>query len=229
MKKLTQMMRGAVLALTASVALSGQALAQETLKVGSTPTGVPFTFLDVKTNQIDGDHGGHRQRHRREEGFDTEIEPTQWAALIPSLTAARSTSSLPRCMRRRNVRRSWPSPSRSTPTARGCSSPRTTARLCVTGRSRRQDVGAQVGTAYYEPPKSSGKLKEVKVYDSIADIMRDVALGRIDAGFGDRPIVAYQLSKGASQVRLVEEYESSVMPAASPSPCARTNPTSWPR
>lgn len=41
--------------------------------------------------------------------------------------------------------------------------------------------------------------------------MRDVSLGRIDAGFGDRPLVAYQLSKGASDVQLVEEYESRMM------------------
>jgi polar amino acid transport system substrate-binding protein len=30
------------------------ACAQQVLKVGSTPTGVPFTFLDTKTNQIQG-------------------------------------------------------------------------------------------------------------------------------------------------------------------------------
>ena len=41
--------------------------------------------------------------------------------------------------------------------------------------------------------------------------MRDVSLGRIDAGFGDRPIVAYQLSQGASDVRLVPEYESTIV------------------
>src|SRR5580693_8564036 len=28
--------------------------AQQVLKVGSTPTGVPFTFLDTKSNQIQG-------------------------------------------------------------------------------------------------------------------------------------------------------------------------------
>ena len=72
-------------------------------------------------------------------------------------------------------------------------------------------VGAQVGTAYVEPLQTNGKIKEVKVYDTIADIMRDVSLGRIDAGFGDRPIVAYQLTQGASQVRLVAEYESQIV------------------
>ena len=30
------------------------ASAQQVLKVGSTPTGIPFTFLDTKTNTIQG-------------------------------------------------------------------------------------------------------------------------------------------------------------------------------
>ena len=42
----------AVLAL--SLAGACPASAQQVLKVGSTPTGVPFTFLDTKSNQIQG-------------------------------------------------------------------------------------------------------------------------------------------------------------------------------
>ena len=34
--------------------LATPAMAQQTLKVGSTPTGIPFTFLDTKTNTIQG-------------------------------------------------------------------------------------------------------------------------------------------------------------------------------
>ena len=39
----------------------------------------------------------------------------------------------------------------------------------------------------------------------MADVIRDVGLGRIKAGFGDVPIVAYQISQGVHKdVRLVE-------------------------
>ena len=37
-----------------AIAASVPAFAQQVLKVGSTPTGVPFTFLDTKTNSIQG-------------------------------------------------------------------------------------------------------------------------------------------------------------------------------
>ncbi len=69
-------------------------------------------------------------------------------------------------------------------------------------------VGAQVGTVYIDGLRASGLFPEVKVYDSVADILRDVGVGRIEAGFGDHPIVVYQLGLGTHpQARLVRGYE----------------------
>ncbi|MFD0389718.1 ABC transporter substrate-binding protein [Tistrella bauzanensis] len=66
-------------------------------------------------------------------------------------------------------------------------------------------VGAQVGTTFADTLKARGTFGEIKLYDSIADIMRDVKLGRIKAGFGDKPIIAYQISQNPKMgVRLVE-------------------------
>jgi len=41
-----------------------------------------------------------------------------------------------------------------------------------------ETVGAQVGTVYVEPLKKTGLFTEVKIYDTIPDIMRDVNTGR---------------------------------------------------
>jgi hypothetical protein len=73
-------------------------------------------------------------------------------------------------------------------------------------------VGAQIGTAYVKPMQDSGMFKEVKVYDTIPDIIRDVNLGRIKAGFADYPIVAYQLSQGSfPDTRLAKGYKAAVV------------------
>ena len=48
-----------------------------------------------------------------------------------------------------------------------------------------ETVGAQVGTAFVEPLKKSGLFGEVKIYDTIPDIIRDVNSGRLKAGFAD--------------------------------------------
>jgi polar amino acid transport system substrate-binding protein len=53
---------------------------------------------------------------------------------------------------------------------------------------------------------------EVKVYDTIPDILRDVNTGRLKAGFADYPILAYNLKQGSfPEVRLVESYKPTIV------------------
>ncbi|MBV0892567.1 ABC transporter substrate-binding protein [Paracoccus sp. Z118] len=205
-------MRSAVLALVASGALAGAALAQDTYKVGSTPSGVPFTFLDVQTNEIDGVMVDIINAIGEQEGFTTDIEATQWSALIPSLTSGKIdviAAAMYATEERAKVV-AFTDPVYSYGEGLFVPKDDTTAYTSLDDLEGKV-VGAQVGTAYVAPLQAHGGLKEVKVYDTIADIMRDVSLGRIDAGFGDRPIVAYQLSQGAADVRLVPEYESTIV------------------
>ena len=55
-----------------------------------------------------------------------------------------------------------------------------------------------------------GLFSEVKIYDTIPDIMRDVNTGRLKAGFADYPILAYNLKQGGfPEVRLVKSYKPS--------------------
>ena len=69
-------------------------------------------------------------------------------------------------------------------------------------------VGAQVGTAFVDALKKTGLFSEVKVYDTIPDILRDVNAGRLKAGFADYPILAYNLKQGNfAEVRLVDSYK----------------------
>jgi polar amino acid transport system substrate-binding protein len=72
-------------------------------------------------------------------------------------------------------------------------------------------VGAQVGTAFVEPLKKTGFFSEVKIYDTIPDILRDVSTNRLQAGFADYPILAYNLKQGTFPgVRLVESFKPSI-------------------
>jgi polar amino acid transport system substrate-binding protein len=200
--------RGIVAAIAATV-IGTAAMAQgPTYRVGSTPSGVPFTFLDVKTNQIDGVMVDIIKAIGTAEGFTPQVEATQWSALIPSLTSNKidiiAAAMYATAERAKVVAFSDPVYTYGEGLFVKSDDPGTYASL--DGKT----VGAQVGTAYVAPLQAHAGIKEVKVYDTIADIMRDVSLGRIDAGFGDRPIVAYQLSQGAAPVRLVTEYESQV-------------------
>lgn len=213
MKSISRLAKGACAVLAAAFVLTGPANAQDTVRVGSTPSGVPFTFLDVKTNQIEGVMVDIVRAIGEKEALTPQVEATQWSALIPSLTGNKidiiAAAMYATEERAKVVAFSEPVYSYG-------------EGLFVnkddTGSYKNWDdlegktIGAQVGTAYVGAMQDSGKFKEVRVYDNIADIMRDVSLGRLDAGFGDRPIVAYRLKTEASKdnVRLVEEYESQI-------------------
>src|SRR5690606_41398459 len=76
-------------ALAAALALGGAAQAQTVWKVGSTPTGSPFTFLDTKTNSMEGVMVDIVKAVGKEAGFEVQIEPMAFSALIGSLTSKR--------------------------------------------------------------------------------------------------------------------------------------------
>src|SRR3979411_2102715 len=61
--------------------------AQQLLKVGSTPTGIPFTFLDTKTNTIQGVMVDIVTEIGKDSGFQVQIEPMQFSTLIAALTS----------------------------------------------------------------------------------------------------------------------------------------------
>jgi polar amino acid transport system substrate-binding protein len=211
-KAFVQGLRGFSLVLGATLALTGAASAQTSYKVGSTPTGVPFTFLNVQTNQIDGIMVDIIKAIGAEEGFEAEVEATQWSALIPSLTSSK-IDIIAAAM--------YATPARAEVVAfsdkvysygEGLIVPKDSdAAYTSIDEMEGLTVGVQVGTAYIPPLEASGKFKEIKIYDSLADIMRDVSLGRIDAGFGDRPILAYQMAQGAADVRLLDSYQSQIL------------------
>ena len=82
LKRLVQAALAAVV-LTAAMPAS----AQKVLKVGSTPTGIPFTFLDTKTNSIQGIMVDLITEIGKDAGFQVQIEPMQFSTLIASLTS----------------------------------------------------------------------------------------------------------------------------------------------
>ena len=82
LKRLFQAAMAAVV-LTAAVPAS----AQQVLKVGSTPTGIPFTFLDTKTNQISGIMVDIIKEIGKDQGFTPEVTPMTFSTLIAALQA----------------------------------------------------------------------------------------------------------------------------------------------
>lgn len=181
--------------------------------VGATPTGIPFTFLDVKSNSIQGMMVDTMQAVAKAGGFQAHVQQTSFAALIPSLTSSKidiiSAAMLKTAARQQVVDFSdavYSYGEGLIVKADDASDYRRMEDLAG------ETVGAQVGTVFIDELNKRGIFKEVRGYDSIPDLMRDLALGRIKAGFADRPILAYQLAQGTqNKVRLVKGYQPVVM------------------
>jgi polar amino acid transport system substrate-binding protein len=201
--------------LIVAAGLTAPAHAQQTLRVGSTPTGIPFTFLDTKTNSIQGVMVDLIAAVGKDAGFTTTIEPMQFSTLVPSLTTSKidiiSAAMFITAPRKEVIDFSDPIYSYG----EGLVVAKSNAKDYVAFEDLKgETVGAQVGTAFVEPLRKSGLFTGVKVYDTIPDILRDVNTGRLKAGFADSPILAYNLSQGLfPEARLVKSYKPTVIGA----------------
>ena len=199
----------AIAALSVFLSFIQPSFAEETLRVGSTATGIPFTFLDTKSNTIQGFMVDLITAIGKDAGFKVTIEPMQFSALIAGLTANKidiiSAAMYITAPRKEVIDFSAPIYSYGDGLIVAKNDTKDYKGL---DDLKGETVGAQVGTAYVEPLKKSGLFKEVKIYDTIPDILRDVNAGRIKAGFADYPILAYNLSQGLfPEVRLAKNYK----------------------
>lgn len=191
----------------------GAAAQDKVLKVGSTPTGVPFTFLDTKTNSIQGIMVDLVQAIAADAGFKVEVEGMPFATLIPSLTGNKidiiAAAMYVTPVRKEVIDFSDPIYTYGEGLIVSKKDGKEYAKL---EDMKGLTVGAQKGTAYVEPLQKSGLFPEVKIYDNIPAILADVNAGRIQAGFADKPIAAYNLQQGLfPETRLVKGYTSTLV------------------
>ncbi|TMG89100.1 MAG: transporter substrate-binding domain-containing protein, partial [Betaproteobacteria bacterium] len=86
-KSLCRVLLCSILATALGLGLIGASDAQQVVRVGSTPTGIPFTFLDTKTNQISGIMVDIIKEIGKDQGFTAEVSPMTFSTLIASLQA----------------------------------------------------------------------------------------------------------------------------------------------
>ncbi|SMG55715.1 substrate-binding periplasmic protein [Paraburkholderia susongensis] len=208
LKRLNVLMVGILCATSFSIAHAEPA----PLRVGATPTAVPFNFLDPKTNTLRGAMIDVAEAVGKEAGYKTDVTPIPFASLVPSLQTNKIdliSSAFAKTPQRAQVvdftqivieyGEALIVPSDDKTDYKSLSD--------LKGKT----VGVQIGTLYVDPLKAVPGIKDVKMYDTMADLVRDVSLHRLDAAIGDGPVIAYQVhSSGASGVRYVDSYKSSL-------------------
>ncbi len=197
-----------ICAITAGLMGSASAVEELKYKVGATATGIPFTFIDVDTQTTKGMMIDAVEAIGKAGGFETKIEQSPFAALIPSLTSNKidliSAGMLKTPARAKVVQ--FSDPIYSYGEGLIVKADDDTAYKTMDDL-KGEVVGAQIGTAFIEALNKHGGFKEVRSYDSIPDMIRDLSVGRIKAAFGDGPVIAYQLAQGKGpKVKLSSTY-----------------------
>ena len=202
----------AVVIFLTSLLSVGAKAQDQVLKVGSTPTGIPFTFLDTKTNTIEGVMVDLIKEVAKHAGFKVDVEGMQFSTLIPSLTANKidiiAAAMYITPQRKEVIDFSGPVYTYG----EGLIVPKSDSKdYKAFADLKGEAVGAQKGTAFVEPLQKSGLFSDVKIYDTIPAILADVNTGRLKAGFADKPILAYNIKQGMfPEVRLVNSYDSTI-------------------
>jgi polar amino acid transport system substrate-binding protein len=204
-----------VVALFLALVLSVPAMADEDavtriqksgkLRIGSTVTGVPATFLDTKSNKIVGIMVDVAQAIADHLGVELEVVETPWAALIPSLET-RKIDLLCAAMYITDKRKeviNFSNPVYPYCEALVVKVDDTKAYQSIEDLKGLR-VGAQVGTVYTKGLEERG-IGNVTIYDNIGDILLDITNKRIDAFVGDGPVARYLAkTKPEFKVRVVD-------------------------
>src|ERR1700743_3839290 len=141
---------------------------EQVVKVGSTPTGIPFTFLDTKTNTIEGVMVDLIREVGNDAGFKVEIEGMQFSTLIPPLTSCKidiiSAAMSITAPRKEVIDFSGPVYTYG----EGLIVPKSDSKdYKEFADLKGETVGATKGTAFVEPLQKSGLFAGVKIYDNI--------------------------------------------------------------
>jgi polar amino acid transport system substrate-binding protein len=185
------------------------ASAQSVLKVGSTPTGSPFTFLDTKTNTIEGVMVDLVKAIAATSDFKVEVEGMPFSTLVAALTSNKvdivAAAMYITPPRKEVIDFSDPIYTYG----EGLIVPATDTKDYVTFEDMKgMTIGVQIGTAYVDVLQKSNLFSEVKLYKTLPDILADVNAGRVQAAVFDLPIIGYNLSQGQfPTIRIVKSYK----------------------
>lgn len=187
------------------------------LTAGSPPSSAPTTFLDTKSGKIEGFMPEVAAEVAKRQHLAVNFTAVPFSTLIQSVIAGKIDMI---------VAGMTPTPERAKRIAFSQQVTAFGAGLVVRDDNKKtyhswQDlkgevVGTMAGTDYTQSLMQSGIAQEVKVYDSPADMTRDLALGRIAAGMNDYPILKAQAKAGGLKgMHVVEGYKpESVSPMA---------------
>jgi len=164
--------------------------------IGASPTGVPFSFVDPDSNQLTGAMVDIARVLTTQLGLRPEFRIVPFSGLVPSLMTGR-IDLIAAAMLRTPARAALVGFSLPVFAYAGGLAVRNeaTGHYPDLASLRALRMGAQIGTRFVDQLRDAG-VDQVSTYQGLGDMLRDLAHGRIDAAYGDEPIMRMILRIG---------------------------------
>ncbi|WP_290687336.1 ABC transporter substrate-binding protein [Haematobacter sp. UBA3484] len=190
-----------------AVLAAGTPASADVIKSGATATGVPFNFLDPKTNTMSGFMLDIANEVAKRGGFEFDLQTVDFASLVPALQSRRIdiiTSSFSITEERSKVV-DFAEPIYSF--HQGLLVPAGNPKSLANYDDMK---AAKIGTNIGNSAIAAGRKHDINFeqYSSIQDALRDLSLGRIDAAMVDMPIADWIMSANSDyKMEWVEGFE----------------------
>ncbi len=176
----------------AIAAFAGNAMARDTLRVGTEPTFAPFEFLDTKTQEFSGFDIDLIKAVADKAGYDVKVMNMGFDALIPALSAGTIDGSPRASPSPKNVRRRSTSPppyqSGLSYLVRKADAEKIKTFADLKGKTLAVQIGT-TGAAYAKNVEGA----RVSAFNTTSEAFMDLNVKNADAVVLDRPVLAYFL------------------------------------
>lgn len=185
---------------------------EDTLVVGATPTGPPYTFLNEKTDEMEGIMVEIAEEVGDRLDKEVVIEPMTFDTLIQSLKGDKidiiSAGMVITEEREQEINFS----DEVFGFGEGLIVHEDTNDINSYEDLEDKNIGTQKGTIYHDLLEDSGLPESIDVYESIGDMLQELSNGRLDAVVADQPVLVYLEQKNPKfKVKIIDNYKPQIV------------------
>lgn len=184
----------------------------DVLRVASTPTGPPYTFMNNETEEMEGIMVDivHVVGERLDKEID--INPMTFASLIQSLEGDKVdviSAGMVMTDEREEV---IDFTDEVFGFGEGLVVHEDNNDIQSFEDLEGKKVGSQKGTVYHELLEESGLPESIDVYEAIGDMLQELSNGRLDAVITDEPVLVYLKENNPNfKIKIIEDYEPQIV------------------
>lgn len=188
----------------------------DVLRVGSTPTGPPYTFMNSETDEMEGIMIDIVKEVANRIGKEIDVQPMTFSSLIPALEGDKIDLISAGMVTSDERREIIDFTDEVFGFGEGLIVHEDTEDIKTFDDLKGKVIGTQKGTVYHDLMEEAGIAGEVTVYETIGDMLKELSNGRLDAVVADEPVLIYLKENNPNfAVKIISDYEPQIIDGVS--------------